>query len=715
MKKSVLVLFLVLSMGLIIGAEEGMWLLSQLKNLNLETRGFQVTAEQIYSPDKPCITQAIVLLGGGTSELVSPDGLLLTNHHVAFTAVQRASARVSETDLIKTGYLARTGDEEIEAPGYSALILEEMKDVTAEFEPFQKIRDPEKRQKAIDRHIKARTDAIEKDSTDISARIADMYSGMQYFLFVYKRYDDIRVVYVPPESIGNYGGDIDNWMWPRHTGDFSFMRIYMAPDGTGRKFHKDNVPYRSKTWLKVASQGLSDKDMTFIIGYPGNTTRYRTSNSVDYNFNYNYPRSIRLFRETIDILDSFAKDSVTAKMKVANLSKGLNNVMKNYQGRVDSMKKINMLDKKILFENQLTNFLNSNPKLRKKYGNVLRDIKAVYGEQIRRRDHDDALGLLDFLSGDMISIARRVYYIDKEREKPLKDRDPYFSEKDIDREADRLQFRYISYYEPADKALLRRSLELISKLDENNRIKGLDFILKNNSMGIDRFIEDAYAKTRLKDAEFVKTLYKKSSKDIESLNDPFLDLARRLYPETEDVRKYDEAFGAKISVLRKKYIQALYAWKGENLYPDANRTIRFTFGEVSGYSPRDAVEYLPFTSIKGILEKETGQDPFVVPEKLKELYRDRDFGKWAVPAMNDVPVAFLHACDITGGNSGSPVLNARGELVGIAFDGNYEAMNSDWQYDDQIQRTISVDIRYVMFITEKFAGADHILREMGVE
>jgi hypothetical protein len=402
-------------------------------------------------------------------------------------------------------------------------------------------------------------------------------------------------------------------------------------------------------------------------------------------------------------------------MKVANLSKGLNNVMKNYQGRVDSMKKINMLDKKILFENQLTNFLNSNPKLRKKYGNVLRDIKAVYGEQIRRRDHDDALGLLDFLSGDMISIARRVYYIDKEREKPLKDRDPYFSEKDIDREADRLQFRYISYYEPADKALLRRSLELISKLDENNRIKGLDFILKNNSMGIDRFIEDAYAKTRLKDAEFVKTLYKKSSKDIESLNDPFLDLARRLYPETEDVRKYDEAFGAKISVLRKKYIQALYAWKGENLYPDANRTIRFTFGEVSGYSPRDAVEYLPFTSIKGILEKETGQDPFVVPEKLKELYRDRDFGKWAVPAMNDVPVAFLHACDITGGNSGSPVLNARGELVGIAFDGNYEAMNSDWQYDDQIQRTISVDIRYVMFITEKFAGADHILREMGVE
>lgn len=314
----------------------------------------------------------------------------------------------------------------------------------------------------------------------------------------------------------------------------------------------------------------------------------------------------------------------------------------------------------------------------------------------------------------MIRIAKSIYYIAREREKSRQDRDPYFSEKDIKRQSDRLHFRYLSYYEPADKALLKRSLKLMAQLNETQRIKGLDFIFKEANMGIDRFIGEAYAKTRLKDAEFVKTLYFKSSKEIEALNDPFLDLARRLYPESEVIKKQGEAFNARITALRKAYIESLYAWKGTGLYPDANRTIRFTYGKVEGYSPKDAVYFEPFTRIRGILEKETGADPFAVPDRLKMLFAQKDFGRWASADGKDVPVAFLHCCDITGGNSGSPVLNARGELVGIAFDGNYEAMNSDWQYDERLQRTISVDIRFVMFVTEKFARAGHILKEMGL-
>ena len=647
--------------------------------------------------------------------MVSENGLLLTNHHVAFGAVQRSSARVKKTDLITSGYLARTREEEIEAPGYSAYILEDMKDVTGEFLKFQKIKDPEKRQKAIDRHIKAMTDGIEEGKTDISARVADMYNGKQYILFVHKRFDDVRVVYVPPASIGNYGGDIDNWMWPRHTGDFSFMRIYLAPDGTGRKYHKDNIPYKSTSWLKIAPDHLKQGDMTFIIGYPGRTTRYRTSNSVEYNFNYNYPRSIKLFRETIDILESFAQDSVNAKMKVAGFIKGLNNAMKNYQGRVDGFKKSLFLDRKILFESQLKIFLSKNRKLEKKYGHILTDIRALYRELKMNRDHDDALDLFSFLSGSMSSLANHIYYIAREREKPMKERDPYFSEKDIKREVDRLHFKYLSFYEPADKALLKRSLGLVEKLNETGRIKGLDFILKNNDVSIDQFIDAAYEKTKLKDVEFAKSLFHKNSKEIEALNDPFMDMARCLYPEMQASKKRGEAFNAKISALRKEYIKSLYAWKGEGLYPDANRTIRFTYGPVEGYSPRDGVQYGPFTTIRGVLEKETGREPFDVSKKLKELFQKKDFGRWADPALKDVPVAFLHTCDITGGNSGSPVLNARGELVGIAFDGNYEAMNSDWQYDPELQRTISVDIRYVMFITEKFAKAQNILKELGLK
>jgi hypothetical protein len=296
MKKSIVVFLMFMVLTLFVGAEEGMWLLTQLKGLDLAGNGIQVPVEGIYSPDKPCLVQAVVLLGGGTAELVSADGLILTNHHVAFGAVQRSSARVEETDLITSGYLAENRDKEIEAPGYSAYILEDMKDVTGEFDQFQKIRDPEKRQKAIERHGQSMTDRIEAGKTDISARVAEMYNGKQYILFVHKRFDDVRVVYVPPAAIGNFGGDIDNWMWPRHTGDFSFMRIYMAPDGTGRKYHPDNIPYKSKNWLKIAPDHLKPGDITFIIGYPGGTTRYRTSSSVEYNFTYSYPRSIRLYK-----------------------------------------------------------------------------------------------------------------------------------------------------------------------------------------------------------------------------------------------------------------------------------------------------------------------------------------------------------------------------------------------------------------------------------
>ncbi len=716
MKKIIIHLAVMLCLSLFVLGEEGMWLLNQVKNLNLEKKGFKISASDIYNPNKPCITDAVVLLGGGTSELVSPNGLILTNHHVAFGAVQRASTK--GTDFITKGFLAKTPEEEIEAPGYSAQILQEMKDVTHQFTRYKKIKDAVKREKAVDLKIKKMTEKIEKGRSDTNAVIAKMYNGKQYILYVYKRFDDVRVVYVPPAAIGNYGGDIDNWMWPRHTGDFSFMRIYMAPDGTGRKYHRDNIPYKPKYWLKIAKEGLTKGDQTFIMGFPGSTVRYRTSNSVAENLNHYYPMRIKYYKELIELMEKFAKDSPVAKAKVAGLDRGLNNAMKNYQGNIDGMNRTNFVQKKIDFENQLMAFLKKDEKMVEKYGDVLETIKKEYALAAKYREKDNIFRLSLSrrpLSGTIFSTAQKAYNTAREREKPKKQRDPEFSEKDTKRWVDRLHFRYISFYEPADKALLKKLLERADQLPQKLRLKGLDDFLKESNQTLDQFLDEAYKRTKLKDVKVAKSLFSKSVKELEVINDPFINLAKKLYPEVEAYRKRNKKFGATITELRKRYIDALYAWKGANLYPDANRTIRFSYGSVDGYQPRDAVYYEPFTFIKGMLEKDTGKEPFDMPEGVKKLFAKKDFGRWTYPGINDVPIAFTHKVDSTGGNSGSPVMNAKGELVGILFDGNYESMTGDWQYDIDIQRSISVDIRFVLFVTEKLARAQNILEEMGVK
>jgi hypothetical protein len=288
------------------------------------------------------------------------------------------------------------------------------------------------------------------------------------------------------------------------------------------------------------------------------------------------------------------------------------------------------------------------------------------------------------------------------------------TERNINQIIENLPNQFSGYYEPADKALFVRTLKMASKLPEDRRIKGLEYIFANSSMTIEQFADNAFKNTKLTDVEFAKTLFKKTPSELSALNDPFIILAISLAPEGDEIQQSGQKFGANVNNVRKEYINAIYEWKGAGLYPDANGTIRFTWGPVSGYKPADAVWYYPFTTLKGVIEKNTDVEPFDVPAELVNLYDKKDFGKWMNPELNDVPVAFTHICDITGGNSGSPVMNAKGEIVGIAFDGNYEAMISDWQYDYDLQRTISVDMHYVLFVAEKFGKAGFILDEMGV-
>jgi len=712
MKKTVFILVLLLSVSSLF-ADEGMWLLTQIPQLELQKKGLRLTNEEIYHPDNPCIAKAVILLGGGTSSFVSPDGLILTNHHVAFDAAQRASTQ--GVDYLTNGFLAGTRQDEMEAPGYQAQVILEMKDVTDDvLAVAADIEDPVEREKAIEKKIKMITDMEEEKFEDLNARVAEMYNGKQYVLFVYQRFEDVRIVYMPPLGIGSYGGEIDNWMWPRHTGDFAFMRVYMSPDGRGAKYSEDNVPYKPTSWLKIADNPIKKGDFTFSLGYPGFTTRYRTSNSVKWNLTKNYPRYIQIFEDVINLLEEVTADSPDGQIKVASILESLNNTKKNYIGKVEGMNKTNFLDKKIKFEEELTAFLDENKDLKSQYGNTLSDIKAEYDILEENIIRDNFVQRIQILSGTLFGIADQVYGIAREREKPEEERQPNFSERNIERTVNSLQYQYMSYYEPADKALLVKALQDALEEDPDQKMTVLDDIIRNEETTIAEFVEQAYQKSKLADLEYAKSLFSKSSSELEALDDPFINMSKDIYELAEASAKQMEKFGAKIGELRKQYMDALYAWKGGTLYPEANRTIRLSYGAIAGYKPRDAVWYEPFTTLNGAIEKHTGESPFNLPEGLRALAKNKDYGKWIDPWLNDVPLDFLNKLDDTGGSSGSPVMNGNGEIIGIAFDGNYEAMTSDWQYDADLQRGISVDIRYVLFITQKLAGADFILEELGV-
>ena len=693
-------------------ADEGMWQLSQIKDLNPKKLGLKITAEDIYSPDKTSISDAIIWLGGCSSSFVSANGLILTNHHCAYGALQRNSAHDS-IDYMTNGFLAKNRSEELPAIGEEAYVLMRVRDVTGEIEESVRgITDVAEREKAINRKITKMEEAAEGGREDRLCYLATMYNGKQYVEYLFKKYQDLRLVFAPPKAIGNYGDDIDNWMWPRHTGDFTYMRVYQAPDGSGAKYSPDNVPVQPENFLKISDTDLKAGDMTFILGFPGRTMRYRTSYSVAWNLNRNYIQTIKEFQEILNIITDLSKKDPDAKIKLADYDAGLNNAMKNYQGNVDGMLKSGFVEGKKQFEKDLMDFVNSRRDLKTQYGDILKNIGAQYALLEKSYDYDQALNNFGkFFGGVLYNLGARAYDVAYQRAKPAEERRPEFSEKRIAEAIARIQYMYLEFYEPFDKIMLIRALKQANSLPENQRIPELDYILKGN-VSIEDWVDNAFARTGLKELEYVKALYEKTDQEIAAMNDPLIDLAVRLTAPKE--RKYEETqvWNAKINDLRKQYINALYAWKGQSLYPDANGTMRFTFGKVMGYRPADAVWYEPFTTLKGVIDKNTGVEPFDNPPKLAELYEAKDFGRWTDPELKDVPVCFLNTCDITGGNSGSAVMNSKGKLIGLAFDGNYEAMTSDWLYNPIVQRTIVVDIRYILFITEKFAGANYLLKEM---
>jgi len=700
-------------------ADEGMWALDALKELpwkDLQSKGLELTPEDIYNPKGVSIADAVVQIGGGTGTFVSSKGLILTNHHVAYGAIQRQSSE--EQDLLRKGFLASTMEDEIHAKGYQARICTGMKDVTKK--ALKGINDKlsyAERYEIIQKNQQKIIDATETEDY-IRANVVEMLSGTKYYLFTYYVIKDVRIVYAPPRSVGEYGGDIDNWMWPRHTGDFSFMRAYVGADGKPADYSEANVPFKPKKYLKISAKGIKENDFTMVLGYPGNTMRYRTSYSVDVWENHIFPTSIDRFKTNIEALEELAGDDRELQIKYASRIKGLNNGLKNNQGMIEGLKKSQLFLRKQKQEHEFKKFLEQNPKLNKKYGYILPEMEKIYDELNSYNTKQTMLGNV-MGSSNLLGGARFIHRWSIEKEKKEKDRERGFSDKNVERiKKNQLQQRDLMDI-PSDKKLLAIWIEKAADLPEGQKVEAVEKIVKGKTGDerkklVQAFVEDVFSKTVFTDFDKSMELFDKSKKEIKALNDPLVNFAAMLQKENEELNdRYDSFVGA-VYKLRPPLIQGLYEWKKGSLYPDANFTIRLTHGVVKGYQPRDAIRYNWATTLKGVIEKDTGEEPFDNPKKLTKLYKNKNFGKYYDPALKNVPVNFLHDIDTTGGNSGSSVLNGKGEIIGLVFDGNYESMTSDFQYDPKLTRTISVDARYLLFITEKLGEAENVMKELEI-
>jgi len=693
-------------------ADEGMYPISEIMKLDLRSKGLQIDPAEIFATDKSLIF-AIVSVGASGSFL-SNDGLFITNHHVAYGAVQAASTE--ENDYIRSGFLARTRAGEIQAKGMTARITESYRDVSAEvLSAVKPDMEYAARTKAIEMRMKEIVAKAEKDNPGKRAEVAEMFTGKTYILFIYTYLKDIRLVYVPPRSIGEFGGEEDNWMWPRHTGDFSFLRAYVAPDGSPADYAAQNVPFRPKRFLRVAARGVDEGDFVFLLGYPGRTYRHSTASYLAFEEEVRMPYVADWYAWQIDLIEKMgAEDRGVALLHAARI-KGLANTMKNFRGKLRGMKRLGLVERRRAEEKALQSFIETDEKRKSANGTILNDIAAVYDEMRAAFAYET---VLDYLRGsvNLLGYAFTVNEAALERRKPDLERETAYMDRNFPQTKQRLLLSLRNFYEPTDKAIFKELLLRTSRLKEANRIKAIDGLFQGGfgEPAIDGYLNKVYGASRMNDAKFVEELLGKNPEQLVAVQDPFLDLARAIYPAVLEVREKQKARRGALDPLYARLSDVKEIYLGKSFIPDANNTLRLTYGRIKGYTPADAVYYDPFTTLRGVLEKTTGREPFDTPAALFDLSKARDFGPFEHPKLHDIPVCMLYDTDTTGGNSGSPVINARGELVGVNFDRTYEATINDYAWSEEYSRSIAVDMRYVLWVTQKFGRADFLLKEMGL-
>ena len=703
---------LALTWVLIGSADEGMWMPHQMKDLNLRAMGLQMNPDDLYKKDGTGLMSAIVNLGGGTGSFVSLEGLILTNHHVAYGAIQRASSK--DKDYINNGFLAAARGDEIPAQGYQAGVLLGYEDVTAKVNAYFKPgMTPRQRYDAYDKAQKELIAAGEKAGKDLRCTLAAMYSGNSYYLTTFKQIRDVRLVYAPPQDLGNFGGETDNWMWPRHTCDFSFLRAYVAPDGTAADYSPTNVPYKPKVCLKVSLDGFKEGDFTFVMGYPGRTYRNYALPELKAD-QENMTKRIKDTQDIIRFYEDAGKADKEVEIRYAARVKGLYNGLKNMQGKLEGFLKYDLVAKKAAQEKVLLDWINADPARAKKYGGAPAALEAF---QARQKAFGARTELLNGVLGGstILSQAYNILRAVGELQKPDKDREQAFQERNLPRLKQGIQLAERGYVFATDKELLKWTLKRLKAAhpDEAKWPASLKGLRAGSEADVAARVDGMYAKTAMGDPVKRLELLGRKPAQLAAFDDPFLKLAAGMEKELKVLREEGKGMGREGADLKMAYEAAILEMKKGTYPPDANGTIRFTYGPVLGYQPRDAVTYLPQTTVGGVIEKDTGVFPFKVPAKIRDLWQARDFGPYMDARLKDVPACFLNTTNVTGGNSGSPTFNAKGEQIGIIFDMTYESVIGDYYIIPELQRSISVDVRYILWVTDKFSGATHIIKEMG--
>ena len=661
---------------------------------------------------------AVVSLGGCTASFVSPDGLLITNHHCVTRYLQHNST--PEQNLLKNGFLAATrADEKSGGPTSRVWVTTSFTDVTDKvLGGLESVTDDKQRYTQIEDRRKQIVNTCENGRPDIACSVASYFEGAQFFQIEQAEIRDVRLVYAPAAGIGNYGGEVDNWHWPRHTGDFSFLRAYVGKDGKPADFSPDNVPYNPRHHLKVATGKAAGAGFVMVAGYPGRTQRLKTAAEAQQAADWYYSRQIALYEEHIGVLEGVSKDRPDIAIKASARLRNLQNYLANFKGVRDGLQKGGVAAEKARLEAELQKWIDADAERKAKYGDVLARMAAVNQEKARTREHDMAHD--ELLRGSaLLSVADTILKMADERQKPDAERKLGFQERDAKDVEQGFQALASSFDPVMDQAVFRLYLQRAARLPEGERPELLAAIVgpgKTSDADIDRALTALYKGTKLGDtAARVELLKKGTPATLAKSKDPFIKLALKIKPIVDAQKARAEGQAGALAALRPKYIEALKTFSGGSLAPDANGTLRVTFGTIRGYSPAPgAPTYTPFTKLSEVVAKHTGEEPFNAPKALLDAVAAKKFGPYVDPTLGEVPVNFLADLDITGGNSGSSTLNERGELTGLVFDGNIEAMASDWVFMPAITRSIHVDIRYVLWTMDAVDNADHLLTEMGV-